>query len=31
MKEKEFKLNKEFIKEYINTPSPTGFEMELGG
>lgn len=25
------KLNKEFLKEYINTPSPVGYEMLLGG
>lgn len=25
------KLNKKFIKKYLNTPSPVGFEAELGG
>jgi putative aminopeptidase FrvX len=24
-------MNRKFIKKYIDTPSPTGFEMELGG
>lgn len=24
-------MDKDFLKEYINTPSPTGFEMLLGG
>ena len=25
------KINKKFLKEYLNSTSPTGFEYELGG
>jgi hypothetical protein len=24
-------MNRDFIKKYVETPSPTGFEMKLGG
>lgn len=28
---KKFKLNEKFLKKYLNSTSPTGFEYELGG